>query len=94
MKYGYMTENTCSKAIIFDLDGDVVTNVQYFGGCDGNLKAIPILIDGWTVEQIEEKLLGVSCGGRPTSCSDQLARAVRLAYDGKLEPLPEMPDEE
>ena len=49
-------------------------------GCNGNLKAISKLVDGWTVEQIEEKLRGNTCGRRPTSCADQLAIAVREAY--------------
>ncbi len=78
--YDYKTENTCSQIISMDLDGDVVHNVSFVGGCNGNLKAIPLLIDGWTVEQIAEKLSGVTCGRRPTSCADQLARAVREAY--------------
>ncbi len=78
--YDYKTENTCSQLISLDLDGDVVHNVRFFGGCNGNLKAIPILVEGWTVEQIAEKLSGVLCGRRPTSCADQLARAVRAAY--------------
>ena len=56
-------------------------NITFYGGCNGNLKAISKLVDGWTVEQIEEKLLGNTCGPRPTSCADQLARAVREAYD-------------
>ncbi|MBQ9393484.1 MAG: TIGR03905 family TSCPD domain-containing protein, partial [Oscillospiraceae bacterium] len=51
------------------------------GGCNGNLKAIAKLVDGWTVSQIEEKLRGNTCGPRPTSCADQLAIAVRRAYD-------------
>ena len=50
---------------------------------DGNLKAIPILIEGWTVEDVESKLAGVLCGRRPTSCADQLAKAVRAAYDAE-----------
>lgn len=81
MEYSYRTKGTCSQAITFDLDGNVVRNISFYGGCDGNLKAISKLVDGWTVEQIEEKLLGNTCGGRPTSCADQLARAVRRAYD-------------
>lgn len=81
MRYSYRTSGTCSSEIQFDLDGDTVTNIVFFGGCDGNLKAIPRLIDGWTVSQIEDKLLGVTCSGGSTSCSDQLARAVRAAYD-------------
>ena len=83
--YDYVTENTCSQVISLDLDGDVVHNVSFFGGCDGNLKAIPILVEGMTVEQIEAKLSGVQCGRRGTSCGDQLARAVRAAYEAEDE---------
>ncbi len=78
--YDYKTQNTCSQLISLDIDGDVIRNVQFQGGCNGNLKAIPILVDGWTVDQIEEKLSGILCGRRPTSCADQLAKAVRAAY--------------
>ncbi len=67
--------------IDFDLDGDVVSNIEFIGGCNGNLKAISKLVDGFTVEQIEQKLLGNTCGMKPTSCADQLAKAVRKAYD-------------
>ncbi len=81
MDYTYRTKNTCSQAISFHLEGNVVTDIQFFGGCNGNLKAISKLVDGWTVEQIEEKLLGNTCGMRPTSCADQLARGVREAYE-------------
>ena len=81
--YDYKTENTCSQIISLDLDGNIVHNVSFTGGCNGNLKAIPILIEGWTVEQIEEKLAGVLWGRRPTSCADQLAKAVRAAYEAE-----------
>ena len=81
--YDYKTENTCSQIISLDLDGNIVHNVSFMGGCSGNLKAIPILIEGWTVEQIEEKLAGIRCGRRPTSCADQLAKAVRVAYEAE-----------
>jgi len=77
----YYTRNTCSRVISLDLDGDVVHNVSFYGGCDGNLKAIPILVEGMTVNEIERKLSGVQCGMRGTSCGDQLARAVRAAYE-------------
>ena len=79
--FDYVTENTCSQVISLDLDGDIVHNVSFFGGCDGNLKAIPILVEGMTVAEIEAKLSGVQCGRRGTSCGDQLARAVRAAYE-------------
>ena len=86
MRYNYLTENTCSQMISFDLDGNVVTNIKYMGGCDGNLQSIERILDGWTVEEIEQKLGDIKCGRRPTSCSGQLAIAVRKAYDGLLEP--------
>ena len=81
MKHEYKTQMTCSSKILFDLDGDKVSNIQFIGGCDGNLKAISKLVDGWTVDQITEKLAGNTCGRRPTSCADQLARAVAQAYE-------------
>lgn len=81
MIYNYKTENTCSSNIKVEIDGNIVRNIEFTGGCNGNLKAIPILVDGWTVEQIEEKCSGITCGRRPTSCADQLARAVRAAYE-------------
>ena len=81
MKYTYKTKGVCSSTIIFEIKDDVITSLEFIGGCNGNLKAIAKLVDGWTVEQIEEKLLGNTCGRRPTSCADQLAKAVRQAYD-------------
>ena len=81
MKYTYSTNGVCSREIEFEINGNVITNVKFYGGCNGNLKAISKLVEGMTVEQIEEKLKGNTCGRRPTSCADQLARAVREALD-------------
>ena len=81
MKYTYKTENTCSQEIEFTLKGNVVTNVKFTGGCPGNLQALPKLVEGMTVEEIEKKIGGIKCGIRGTSCADQLAKAVRKAYD-------------
>lgn len=81
MRYTYKTKMVCSKEISFDIDGDVITNISFVGGCNGNLKAISKILDGWTVEQIEEKIKGNTCNGRSTSCADQLCIAVREAYD-------------
>lgn len=80
MRHDMPTEMVCSQVISFDLDDNVVSNIQFLGGCNGNLKAISKLVDGWTVEKIEEYLRGNTCGNKPTSCADQLARAVRKAY--------------
>lgn len=81
MRYTYKTQMTCSSLIEFDIEGNVISNIEFLGGCNGNLKAISKLVDGWTVEEIEAKLLGNTCGRKPTSCADQLARAVRKAYE-------------
>ncbi|MBQ9083052.1 MAG: TIGR03905 family TSCPD domain-containing protein [Clostridia bacterium] len=81
MRYEYKTENTCAQVIRFDINGNVITNISFYGGCNGNLKAIAKLLEGATVEEIEAKLLGNTCGRRPTSCTDQLAKAVRKAYN-------------
>lgn len=82
--YDYRTTNTCSQMISLDLEENRVHNISFYGGCNGNLKAIPILVEGWTVDEIESKLSGVECGMRKTSCADQLAKAVRTAYNAML----------
>ncbi|MBR3628852.1 MAG: TIGR03905 family TSCPD domain-containing protein [Oscillospiraceae bacterium] len=81
MKINYRPQGVCPIQLSFDLNGDVVTNVAFVGGCNGNLKAVSKLVDGMNVSQIEEKLHGNTCGNKMTSCADQLARAVRQAYD-------------
>jgi len=81
MKYTYKTNGTCSSKIEFDINGDVITNVKFTGGCNGNLQAVRSLVDGLTVSQIEEKIRGIKCGMKSTSCPDQLAKAVREAYE-------------
>lgn len=81
MRYSYRTRGVCSTQINFNLDGEVVTDVEFISGCNGNLKAISKLVNGMTVQQIESYLRGNTCGYKPTSCADQLAIAVRQAYD-------------
>lgn len=81
MEYRYKTKGTCSVEISFELNKDKVTNIKFMGGCPGNLKAISKLLDGQSVSYIEEKLLGNQCGMRGTSCADQLAIAVKQAYE-------------
>lgn len=83
MHYTYKTKMVCSREINFDIDGNVIKNISFVGGCNGNLKAISKLVDGWTVEQIEEKIKGNTCGMKPTSCADQLCLAVREAYESQ-----------
>lgn len=81
MNYSFQTNGVCSQEIDFELDGNVVKNIKFYGGCNGNLKAISKLCDGMTVDQIEEKLKGNTCGMKGTSCADQLAIAVRAAAE-------------
>ncbi len=81
MRYNYKTETVCSQMISFDINGDVISNIEFLGGCNGNLKAISKLVNGWTVDKIESYLKGNTCGYKNTSCADQLAKAVRAAYN-------------
>ena len=66
----------CAQEIRFKIDDDVISDISFLGGCNGNLKAIAKLVDGWKVSEIEEKLLGNTCGMKGTSCADQLAKAI------------------
>lgn len=80
MDYEYKTHGTCSRKITFRLDTDgTVHDIVFFGGCNGNLKAIPKILEGWKADDIIEKLEGNLCQDRGTSCADQLAKAVREA---------------
>lgn len=80
MRHTVTPKGVCPTSLSFDLEGDVVKNIAFERGCNGNLKAISKLVDGMTVEQIESYLKGNTCGNRNTSCADQLAQAVRAAY--------------
>ena len=80
MHYTYRTHGVCSTRIDFDLNGDIVSNIVFTNGCDGNLKAISKLVDGMRVDEIVRKLKGNTCGYNSTSCADQLARAVQEAH--------------
>lgn len=79
--YRYKTKGTCSQYIDIELDGDKVKDVKFYGGCDGNLQAIPKLVEGMTIDEVEKRIKGISCNGRGTSCGDQLAKALREAYE-------------
>lgn len=82
MHYDYMTKGTCAKKISFDLESDgTVHNIVFMGGCPGNLQAIPKILEGWKADDIIEKLAGNDCGGRGTSCADQLTKALVWAKE-------------
>lgn len=79
MHHEYETSGTCSKRIFFDITNGRVYNVRFLAGCNGNLKGIGVLLEGWSVDEAIAKLEGLTCGTRPTSCPDQLARALKAA---------------
>lgn len=81
MVYEYKPQGVCSRRIFVELDGNVVKNVKFEGGCSGNTQGISKLVEGMTVEQVKSKLSGVTCGFKSTSCPDQLAKAVEEAYN-------------
>ena len=86
MHYEHMTHGTCTKKITFDLEENgTVHNIVFFGGCPGNLQAIPKILEGWNADDIIERLSGNDCAGRGTSCADQLARALVVAKEKMAE---------
>lgn len=81
MAFEFYPDGVCPIQITFDLEGDIVKNVAFIGGCDGNLKAISRVVEGMTVDKIEGFFRGIQCGRKTSSCTDQLAMAVRAAYE-------------
>ncbi|MGI6401079.1 MAG: TIGR03905 family TSCPD domain-containing protein [Thermoguttaceae bacterium] len=79
MDFVHKTRGTCSSQIKFSIEDGVLRNVHFVGGCNGNLQGIGRLVDGMKVEDVISRLKGISCGGRPTSCPDQLATALEQA---------------
>ena len=77
--YQYKTKGTCSQMIYFDVEDNKVKNVQFMGGCNGNLKGIGALVEGMDVEDVIARVEGISCGMKSTSCPDQLAKALKEA---------------
>ena len=77
MKHSYFTNGTCSRRIDIETDGGVIKSVRFEGGCHGNLQGISSLVVGMRPEEVVERLDGICCGTKPTSCPDQLARALR-----------------
>ena len=72
----YHTEGVCSTQINFETADGILTQVRFEGGCEGNLKAIGALVQGMRIEDVIEKLKGITCESNPTSCADQLAKAL------------------
>ena len=81
MAYHYQTQGVCSRSITFDLEGHIVRNVRFEGGCNGNTKGIGALVEGMDIEEAIRRLSGIRCGFKSTSCPDQLAKALREVLD-------------
>ncbi len=81
MQYEYKTKGTCSQRILFEIEDGKLHNVQYIGGCNGNLKGIGALVEGMEVQQVIDRLSGTTCGMKATSCPDQLAQALKEATE-------------
>ncbi len=81
MQFEYTTKGTCSRQILFEIEDNKVRNVQYIGGCNGNLQGIAALVEGMDVDEVIAKLKDIHCGGKPTSCPDQLATALLEAKE-------------
>ena len=79
MQYEYKTKGTCSQRILFDVEDGKVTNVQFLGGCNGNLKGIAALVEGMSIDEVISRVEGIKCGMKATSCPDQLAKALKEA---------------
>lgn len=75
--YIYSTNGVCSKEINFDVIDDKISNVRFLGGCNGNLQGLAKLLEGMEVDDAIQRLKGIDCGGRGTSCPDQFATALK-----------------
>ena len=81
MQYSYKTSGVCSREIIFEVEDHKVKNVQFIGGCNGNLKGIAALVEGVDMDEIISRIEGIRCGAKSTSCPDQLAQALKAVKD-------------
>lgn len=81
--YIYTTSGTCSSAILLTVEEDILVSARYLGGCSGNTQGVAKLVEGMKLSEVESKLAGIQCGGRPTSCPDQLANAIRMIRNGE-----------
>ena len=76
MEIKFQPQGVCSKQIVIDVEDGIVNNVKFIGGCSGNTQGVGALAKGMQVKEVIERLQGIRCGARPTSCPDQLAKAL------------------
>lgn len=76
MTYTYKTKGVCSRSIVIELEGETINSIKFEGGCNGNTKGISSLVVGMNIDDVIDRLEGINCGFRGTSCPDQLAKAL------------------
>ena len=81
MKYTFKPKGVCSFSLEFDLEGDIIRNIEFQGGCNGNLKGIGSLVEGMDVDEVIHRLQGIRCGMKDTSCPDQMSKALSIAKE-------------
>ena len=77
MTYTYRPKGVCSRNMTFEIEDGIIHNLVVEGGCDGNLKGIASLVEGMKAEEVIQRLEGIHCGRKQTSCPDQLAKALK-----------------
>lgn len=81
MQYTYNTTGVCARQVSFDLTNGIVRGISFYGGCSGNQQGVAHLAEGMNVDEVITRLKGIRCGGKPTSCPDQLAKALIAAKE-------------
>ena len=81
MRFTYKTTGVCSRSIDIEIENDTVIYAKFIGGCNGNTQGISKLVEGMKVDDVIERLSSISCNGRPSSCPDQLAQALKQAKE-------------
>lgn len=81
MVYKYETEGVCAIEIKVELDKNIIKDVEFVGGCNGNLKAIRKVVQGMEIEKAKELFTGITCGMKKTSCTDQMVKAIIKAQE-------------
>lgn len=85
MEFEYRNHGTCSQSVRFEIEDNILKNVSFYGGCNGNLKGICSLVEGMDVDEVIRRIKGIQCGSKETSCPDQLAHALEAAKEKMAE---------
>ena len=81
MTYSYRPQGVCARGLSFEIEDNIVKNIEFMGGCSGNTQGVASLADGMDANELIERLAGIRCGFKNTSCPDQLAKAVAKALE-------------